>query len=356
MKDFLDTIIPFWKTVARKVKGKMAHCNPFNKKLENSISIHPITKHYQNKIKDVLKETDDIQERIDYIIETFTELVKRYNLTDEKNQDLVFEQIINFINYLYLELKSKYIFNTLNKNNLKEFNEQTIWDKIGTLIQREWDTSYTWCCCRHYALLFKHIFDKIEEKIKFWISSYLYLEKTDWLNHAWLVVTFKWKNYLVDSSFFNGKFMQPVDLVWKHYDRMKILSDLHEEDIQTEETQILKDEYMKHDYNYYKVALKSADDLLSLLEFIPQEQVWSFSKMYNIFDNTFWINFRISNEGIVILNTFTYHFNHTFKKEELDNVSDDELMDLIINSISYKTNDDNRKTWKFNGFYYKCIK
>ena len=356
MKDFFNTIIPLWEIAVKKAKGKLTHFHIFDGYLGNNESIHPITKRYQEKIKSVLNEKDDIQGAIDYIVTTFTHLIKRYNLIDEENQKLIFEQIVIFMNNLYLELRSKYIFNTLSNNDLEEFNWLSIWNKLNNLFQMEWNHSNAWCSCRHYALLFKHIFDIIEENFRLWISNYLYLEKTDWLNHAWLVVTFKWKNYLVDSSFFNGKLMQPIDNVWRYYDRMESLCNLYTENIHPKDTETLKDQYIEHNYNYYKVALKSADELLCLLQSIPQEEVWSFSKMYNILNVVFWVNFRISNTWILVSNTFTYHFNHNFKKEELDSISDDDLMDYIISSISYKTNKyDDRKITIFD-FERKYIK
>ena len=62
-----------------------------------------------------------------------------------------------------------------------------------------------------------------------------------------------------------------------------------------------------------------------------------------------WINFRISNKWILILNTFVYYFDHSFSKEELDNISDNELMNYLADSISYKTKkDDDNKIHVFN--------
>ena len=356
MKDFFNTIIPLWETAIKKVKGKLTHFHIFDESLRNNKLIHPITKRYQEKIESAFYEANDIQEAIDYIVRTFTHLINRYNLTDEKNQELIFEQIVIFMNNLYSVLRSKYIFNTLSNNNLKEFNWLPIWNKLNNLFQMKWNHSNAWCSCRHYALFFKHIFDTIEENFRLWIQNYLYLEKTDWLNHAWLVVTFKWKNYLVDSSFFNGKLIQPIDNLWRYYDRMESLSNLHGEDVHPSDTQILKDQYIEHDYNYYKVALKSADDLICLLQSLPQEKIWSFSRMYNVFNVVYWVNFRVTNTWILVSGTFTYHFDHDFKKEELDSISDDNLMDYIINSISYKTNKyDDRKITIFD-FEKKYIK
>jgi hypothetical protein len=47
-----------------------------------------------------------------------------------------------------------------------------------------------------------------------------------------------------------------------------------------------------------------------------------------------------------VLNTIFYHFDHILSKEELNAVSDDQLMDFLLKSISYKTklNDDRKIT------------
>ena len=354
MNDFLETIVPIWKTAAWRAKWKFAHALVFGNSLENHKPMHRITKRYQEKIGNALNWTEEIQETINHIIETLKRLINKYDLTDETNKNLIFDQLIIFINNLYLKLRSKYIFNTLSKNNLKKFNELTIWGKINNLMQKEGSDWYTWCCCKHYALLFKDIFDKIEESLNLWISSYLFLEKIDWLNHAWVVVTFNWKNYLADSSFFNWKFMQPIENIWKYYNRMKDLSDFYMEDIPSSEIETIKNDYIEHKNDYYKVAFKSRNELLSLLDLLSP-QAWSFSKMYNIFGNVLWVNFRIFNDKLIFFNTFCYYFDHKFSEEELDNLTDEELMSLIINSISYKSKIGNNKKIAIFDFEKKYI-
>ena len=353
MNDFFNTVIPIGETITKKVKNKFyLH---FKDNTEINKSIHPITKRYEDKIKDALVWASDMQETVNYILDTLTRLININNLKDNADKNLIFEQIIIFMNYLCLELRSKFLFNTLTNNDLREFNDQTIWDNINNLAQRWWDNSRSWFYCIHYTLFFKKIFDELEKRTNLWTSNYLFLEKSDWLNHSWLVVTFNWRNYLVDSSFFNKKSMQPIDEMWKYYNRMKSLSNFYREDISSDSIQKAKDEYIEHDYNYYKVKIQSSDELLSLLESIPQK-VWSISRMYNILDNVLGINFKISNNWIQILETFTYNFDHILNAEELDNISDDELMDYLINHISYKTNKNNGNTIKVFDFEKKYIK
>ena len=287
MKDFFNTVIPIGETITKKVKNKFYL--RFRDDPEISKFIHPITKRYEDKIKDALVWASDMQETVNYILDTLTRLININNLKDNADKNLIFEQIIIFMNYLCLELRSKFLFNTLTNNDLREFNDQTIWDNINNLSQNWWDSSRSWFYCIHYALLFKKIFDELEKRTNLWISNYLFLERSSWLNHAWLVVTFNWKNYLVDSSFFNKKFMQPINDMWKYYDRMGSLENCYREDIKSDQIQKVKDDYIEHDYDYYKIMLKSSDDLLRILDSIPRK-IWSISRMYNILGNTLWIN------------------------------------------------------------------
>ena len=353
MNDFFNTVIPIGETITKKVKNKFYLL--FKDNTEINKSIHPITKRYEDKIKEALVWINDMQESVNYILDTLTRLININNLKDKSNQDLIFEQIIIFMNYLCLELRSKFIFNTLTDNDLREFNEQTIWDNINNLAQRWWDNSRSWFYCIHYALFFKKIFDELEKRTNLWTSNYLFLEKSDWLNHSWLVVTFNWKNYLVDSSFFNKKFVQPIDGMWKFYERMKTLENHHREDIKSDSIQTVKDDYIEHDHNYYKITLRNSDDLLSVLDSIPRK-IWSISKMYNILHNTLWVNFRISGKWIQILDTFMYHFDHIINKEELDNIRDDEIMNLFVDSILYKTNIKNNRRLHVFDFEKRYIK
>lgn len=353
MKDFFNTVIPIGETITKKVKNKFYlrfRDDPKIKKL-----IHPITKRYEDKIKDALVWASDMQETVNYILDTLTRLININNLKDNADKNLIFEQIIIFMNYLCLELRSKFLFNTLTNNDLREFNDQTIWDNINNLSQNWWDSSRSWFYCIHYALLFKKIFDELEKRTNLWISNYLFLERSSWLNHAWLVVTFNWKNYLVDSSFFNKKFMQPINDMWKYYNRMESLENCWIKDIKSDSIQKVKNDYIEHDYDYYKIMLKSSDDLLRILDSIPRK-IWSISRMYNILGNTLWINFRISNRWIEILGAFTYYFDHIISKEELNNISDDVIMDLFVDSIWYKIDKSNNRKIHVYDFEKKYIR
>ena len=126
MRDFLETTIPLGKSVVKKVGRRLNPYHRFVENLKNENETHHITKRYQEKIKEALRECDNIQEMVDYILDTFERLISKYNLDDENNKELLFNQIMTFMNYLYLLLRSKYIFNTINKNDLKQFNEKTI--------------------------------------------------------------------------------------------------------------------------------------------------------------------------------------------------------------------------------------
>ena len=66
--------------------------------------------------------------------------------------------------------------------------------------------------------------------------------------------------------------------------------------------------------------------------------------------------FRISNRWIEILGAFTYYFDHIISKEELNNISDDVIMDLFVDSIWYKIDKDNNRKIHVYDFEKKYIR
>jgi len=266
----------------------------------------------------------------------------------KKIENNVFEQIIIFVNFLYRKLNAKYLFNTISRNDVNVFNEMTIWDKLESTLYRKWkiwENYNTWCCCKHYTLLFKDFFDRLEEK---WlnISSYLYAEKTNWFNHTWMVVIFNWRNYIVDTTYYNKKLMQPLDELWeKYFKRMQFLSNIDEKDIGND-VKLIAQDYTEHNDNYFKVALKTSEELLLLLKLVPIDP-WSIVDVHNILgfkniiDIILSVNFKITKTWIIVFNIIFYLFDYVFTKEELCNIRDDELLLWLIANISHKTDKDN---------------
>lgn len=360
MSDLLETAFTFGKILTVKLGRKFVPRPHFDEDVESYKSIHKITLHFEDKIKNALLWDENIQENVqeivDYIFEYLWRLNNIPNLNDEENWKLIFDQIIILINFLYKQLSSKSFYNNLTNNNLNDFNDKNIWNKIINIIQKGWKISQSWFFCTHYALLFKHIFDEIEKRIKLWTSNYLFLEKTNWRNHAWLVVIFQWTYYLVDSSSFNHKCMQPINELWgEHFERMKILLETNVNDIPADRLETAKNKYLSCNYNYYKVPLKTSKDLLFLLDSTIKEK-WNSARIYNIFGNKLWVNFTVSKEWIQLLGTFFYHFDPVLINERLDNISDSKLMDYFVNCISYKTTKDSDKKIKVFNFEKKYIR
>jgi hypothetical protein len=52
---------------------------------------------------------------------------------------------------------------------------------------------------------------------------------------------------------------------------MESLENCYREDIKSDQIQKVKDDYIEHDYDYYKIMLKSSDDLLRILDSIPRK-------------------------------------------------------------------------------------
>ena len=366
MNEYLESLNLYWNAIGARWKKALMRCKnmSFCRSWTQSTKINSTTILFQRRINYVFKNMEDIQGEINDIFKLFIDLIKRFDLKkNEDKQALVFEQIIIFVDYFYRKLNSFYLFNTWSKNDLKSYNNMTIWGKIDSIVYREWSkwkVHMCWCSCKHYALLFKEFFDKLE---KAWlnISSYIYVEKTNWLNHVWLIVTFNWKNYLIDSDNIGKRPMESFENLWeKYFDRMRPLLDLHKEDISEEITSIIK-EYNGHDYNYYKVALKNENDLLELLESTPPEplsmvNVNNILKIGGVLENILWVNFKICNEWIILFNKIFYHFDHFFTEEELNNISDENLFITLINCISYKTKKDDNKRIRVFDFEKKYLK
>jgi hypothetical protein len=52
---------------------------------------------------------------------------------------------------------------------------------------------------------------------------------------------------------------------------MESLKDFHKEDILYDSVKTVGDDYIEHDTDYYKVKLKSAQDILDLLDYVPRK-------------------------------------------------------------------------------------
>jgi hypothetical protein len=52
---------------------------------------------------------------------------------------------------------------------------------------------------------------------------------------------------------------------------MKSLENNYREEIKSDSIQKVRDDYIKHDYNYYKVTIKNSEDLLCVLDSIPRK-------------------------------------------------------------------------------------
>jgi len=315
------------------------------------------TKFFWKKIEEVFLFNGDVSKNIDNIFKWFKYYISKIDLNNDANQFLVFEQVKEFLNYFgfFLRKKFQYLENTLSVDKIEEYNENTIWEKIDRLISKYnylEDPNY-WVNCRHYALLFKDFFDKLKD---LWldITNHLFMEYDGW-NHSWLVVTFKWKNYLVDFFVSRNTLMSSFDeLPEKFFERMKNFGkDCESESLNLSE----KIEYYKNDSTLYrKVCFQTADELLLLISSLIEDR-WSivvsrFKKSSSLMDKLMWVHFNIDNEWILFSNTFFYHFYPKFDEETLNSISDKNLLKEMINRIAYKT--DVRKNKRNNDNSAEC--
>lgn len=345
------SIIKTVSPVARTLPGRLR--NRISRQLcvkGDKDRIDKITKHYIDIINKVLDNDIliDLDHNINHVFDTISRLLRTKKIITD---DDFFNQLIMIINFLYKKINVNYVFNTLNRSSLDDFNKKSIWMKVSSLIKKN-NESFNWCSCRHYALLFKHILDELENRTKIWISNYLFIEKTDWLNHVWLVVSFNWKNYLLDSSFFNHRFIQGFDDLWEAYERMHELPNFHKDSSDKDTEAILLD-YKNNNTNYSKVCINSSDDLIYIISSLTEDK-WVLYANKNTFDDwniidklIWWISFEFFWNWILFSDFFFYYFNNDFNVENVDNLENENLLKELINNISYKIDAKWNRIWIF---------
>lgn len=344
MKDLALTLKPlvsrFCRGSVRFLKKKCKWVNIQNSLPKFSDKALSLTKSFWNRIAKVISSKENIEEKIDRMMILFKKCIEKVDLSTDENQSLVFKQLEEFLNYFWFFLKnnSKYLANTLSSYGIEKFNENTIWGKIDKIITKDnflEDPEYS-VSCWNFALLFKDFFDQLQE---LWLNvrNYLFMEYTGG-NHLWLVVVFQWKHYLVDSSINENFVIQSIDdLPGSIFDRMKCLElDYVNWDIRGK---IINYKENKRSENmYYKVCFQTLEDLFKLITSITNEE-WhlNISKKNNILDSLMPIDFNINSERIVFSQKFWYCFDKKFDEKRLETVSDEDLLNEIINHISYKT-------------------
>lgn len=351
MNDLVQTFIPLFKNFGTKLNSyivrKYRKLKDNNGNLLNYFeSDLSVTKYFQDRVWNVLLSKENISDDIDNLMKLFWIYIQKIDLLDDNNQRLVFEELKKFLNYFWFILRknSRYLENTLSSNKIEYFNKKTLWEKINDITPKNnylQDWNY-WASCRHYTLLFKDFFDQLENM---WlkIENYLFVEDTDWSDHLWLIITFEWENFLVDAfSDLRKRFVVqsikklPEDL----FERMKSLENFSKNDINDDNLAAEIEKYKNGDENYRKICFKNADDLFQLLSCIIKNK-WAISlgrfEKKNILDLFMWTHFNFFRDWILFSRTFFYHFDKIFDEESLRNISDEDLLEEVINHISYKT-------------------
>ena len=357
--------MPLVKSFGKKFNSFVA--KKFSKLKDNQLSLSDsfesdliVTKKFEDRVGKILLSKENISEEIDETFEVFRRYIKKFDLSNDENQRLIFEELKKFLNYFWFILRqnSRYLVNTLSPNKIEYFTEKSIWKKIDDIIPNDdyLDDPNYWSSCRHYTLLFKDFFDQLE---KLWlkITNYLFVENTDWSDHLWLVITFQWENFLVDS-FLDLKKRFVVhsikDLPKDYFDRMKPLENFSKDDIKDDNLKSDIEEYKNGNLNYRKVCFKSTDDLIQLLSSIMRDK-WAISfgrfEKKNLLDLFMWTHFNIFRDWILFSRTFFYHFDKNFDEKTLHDISDEDLLKEMVSHISYKT--ENGKNTKIKVFDFE---
>ena len=351
MKDLALTFIPPFKAFVWKIRAYAEKRDAFQKDADSSKFLDDdlrVLNFFRKRINEIFLSKENISVKIDNTMSWFKHyIINRVDLTDDKNQLLVFEQLKEFLNYFWFVLRknSKYLFNSLSSNKIESFSKKSIWNKIDNLVPKgDYLSDPNYCSsCRHYALLFKDFFDQLES-IGLNVTSYIFVEKTDSADqdHLWLIVTFQWENFLVDafSDVEKKVTMQSINNLPKiFFERMESLSRISRDDIIYDDVFPVINDYLKSNELYHKVLLKTDSDLFELLSSILNKK-WclclSRLAKRNLLDLLMWTFFNFFEDKISFAHTFDYYFDKKFDEKRLETISDEDLLKEMVNHISYK--------------------
>ena len=127
-----------------------------------------------------------------------------------EEQDCFFFDICRFINFIDWDSYFTKIHNSLPKTTLNQFKDKTIWEQFFQMTYwREWpfESRPDWWNCTYWTLLHYNFFKKLKEAwLDLEIKFFRYKNLDDRIvhfpsmRHTWLIVTFQWKDYLVDKD------------------------------------------------------------------------------------------------------------------------------------------------------------
>lgn len=209
--------------------------------MEDNLNLQDKENNKQKKLSYIDRFSDDIWkilsspnenmiQELNYVFEKFLRLVSMSDLNDEEIQKTIFQNVFDFLNKLFEKIDIKKFYNNIPKTNIKQYSENSVWEMfLHNIYWKERKLFYRdeieWWSCSYWTILFKRFFDELEKKwlkIKSDIFFYPNNDLEGWWWHSWLIITFQWKDYLVDFWWFNSMqdnpIMENIDVLNEKYE------------------------------------------------------------------------------------------------------------------------------------------
>lgn len=156
-----------------------------------------------SEISDTISNpNENLTKKLDSIINKSFKLISKNDLKNPEIQKEVFEQIIKFLNDLFWKIDAKKFYNNIPKTDIQKYSEKSLWEEfMHNIYWKNRQTFYIdevwWWDCYYRTVLFKKFFDELSKK---WlnIQSDIFLYNLDSWWHAWVIITFQNKDYIVD--------------------------------------------------------------------------------------------------------------------------------------------------------------
>lgn len=321
-----------------------------NEQIDKSKLYH-FTDSILRNLWDILWNPDeDLSLRIDSIFNRALNLIRKSDLTNPEIQKSIFDQIVYFLNWLFKKVEIKKFYNNIPKTDIKNYERQSLWKEfIHNVYWKEWKLFYRdeieGCDCSYWAVMFKHLFDKLKEMWMDIESDIFYYNNAErW--HSWVVVSFQDSDYLIDINWFNA-------VCWNFVmQKIEALNDYSEsKNFDVFSRKNIKKYYRIHSDNKWQkpkndvcMLYNSAEDFIwewckkdhrsATIEFNPNI-TWKSENLKIVFISD---KFQISIDWVC----YTFPVDKQLITK-LSNIPDDKILDTIISFMDYKLINENKK-------------
>ncbi len=295
-----------------------------------------------------LLESNSYLSIISNSFDQFTQKVKDFYdaIINDKHWNIWKENFIKYLNFLFLLLNVRKIYNTSPRDSFSEFQKSPCNDQLVRMVIPKWqDLPFlditTWGSCHNYSIIFKDFFSQL------WIdSTIIYCNPVS--NHSFLLVNIFWEYYMVDPLFNEKWFITKVSVwdqiqIWfDHYwiiksfnpffvDRFKIWENdiVRSNQLKTfDDSELFANRMDERDIKYiitenyinsimwtFKLEIwkENGDNFFIRLNYWEDEQSFTlnFRKIANLFK---WVNIRGLSNRAIIMEIIKYTYSKIWKK------------------------------------------